>query len=167
MKQAIWLAVSQVVRIYSFMKEIYKELYIGAQSIVFLFVKTESKNYIKESRVFTDLLSNIPKRSPWFSPRFEGTKNMFYISNIKIIFLLFFFLFSFLYYFVLPRVSCLHGSQSFYSVIILFLCFARLILAFHSFHNSLYQSILPCFLSSFFSLQIALHFYWLLSRLIS
>ena len=30
------------------------------------------------SRVFTDLLSKSPKRSPPFSPGYEGTQNMFY-----------------------------------------------------------------------------------------
>ena len=33
------------------------------------------------SRVFTDLLTNSPKRSPRFSPGFEGTENMFYFLN--------------------------------------------------------------------------------------
>ena len=33
------------------------------------------------SRVFTDLLSNSPKRSPRFSPSYEGTENMFYFLN--------------------------------------------------------------------------------------
>ena len=33
------------------------------------------------SRVFTDLLSNSPKRSPLFSPGYEGTENMFYFLN--------------------------------------------------------------------------------------
>ena len=35
------------------------------------------------SWVFTDLLSNSPKRSPWFSPGYEGTENMFYFSNVN------------------------------------------------------------------------------------
>ena len=30
----------------------------------------------------TDLLSNSPKRSPQFSPGYEGTENMFYFLNI-------------------------------------------------------------------------------------
>ena len=30
------------------------------------------------SRAFTDLLSNSPKRSPRFSPAYEGKDNMFY-----------------------------------------------------------------------------------------
>ena len=33
------------------------------------------------SRVFTDLLSNSPKRSPRFLPGYEGTENMFYFLN--------------------------------------------------------------------------------------
>ena len=33
------------------------------------------------SRVFTDLLSNFPKRSPRLSPGYEGTGNMFYFLN--------------------------------------------------------------------------------------
>ena len=33
------------------------------------------------SRVFTDLLSNSPKHSPWFSPGYECTENMFYFLN--------------------------------------------------------------------------------------
>ena len=40
-----WLCL-QVVRIYSFMKEI--KVYIRASYIVFLFVKTENNNFIKE-----------------------------------------------------------------------------------------------------------------------
>ena len=76
--------------------------YTGALYIVFLFVKTENNNFIKEIRhvvrasiacrkprqslwelsnrwkpstdqVFTDLLSNSPKRSPRLSPGYEGT----------------------------------------------------------------------------------------------
>ena len=39
------------------------------------------------SRVFTDLHSNSPKRSPRFSPGYEGRENMFYFLNIKIIIL--------------------------------------------------------------------------------
>ena len=100
----------QVVRIYSFKKEI--EVYIYTSYIVFLFVKMKN-NFIKEikhvsrvfiagwkprqsfwelsnrwklptvSRVFTDLLSNSPKGSPWFSPSYEGTENMFYFFNQK------------------------------------------------------------------------------------
>ena len=38
------------------------------------------------SRVFTDLLSNSPKRSPRFSPGYEGTENMFYFFYKIIIF---------------------------------------------------------------------------------
>ena len=98
----------QVVRIYSFMREI--KVYIWALYIIFLF-KTENNNFIKEikhvlrasiawwkplqslwqfsskwkpsttSRVFTDLLSNSPKRLPWFSPEYEGTENMFCFLN--------------------------------------------------------------------------------------
>ena len=33
-------------------------------------------------QVKTDLLSNSPKRSPRFSPGYEGTENMFYFLNI-------------------------------------------------------------------------------------
>ena len=32
-------------------------------------------------QVFTDLLSNSVKRSPRFSPGYEGTENMFYFLN--------------------------------------------------------------------------------------
>ena len=35
------------------------------------------------SRVFTDLLSNSPKRSPRFSPGYEGTENMFYFLSTE------------------------------------------------------------------------------------
>ena len=76
----------------------------GSSYIVFLFVKTENDNFIKEikhvvrasiaywkprqslrefssrwksSTVFTDLLSNFPQRLPRFSPGYEGTENMF------------------------------------------------------------------------------------------
>ena len=38
------------------------------------------------SRVFTDLLSNSPKRLPRFSPGCEGTENMFYFFYKIIIF---------------------------------------------------------------------------------
>ena len=66
------------------------EFTLRASYTVFLFVKTEN-NFIKEikhvvrafiastaSRVFTDLLSNSPKRLPRFSPGSESTENMFY-----------------------------------------------------------------------------------------
>ena len=33
------------------------------------------------SRVFTDLLSKSPKRSPRFSPGYEGTEKMFYFLS--------------------------------------------------------------------------------------
>ena len=50
--------------------------------IVFLFVKTEkfSSKWKSStaSQVFTDLLSNSPKRSPRFLPGYKGTENMFY-----------------------------------------------------------------------------------------
>ena len=96
----------QVVRIYSFMKEI--KVYIRASYISFLFVKTENNNFIKEikhvlrafiawwkprhslwefstaSQVFTDLLSNSPKRSPRFSPGYKGTENIFNFLNITL-----------------------------------------------------------------------------------
>ena len=39
-------------------------------------------------QVFTDLLSNFPKRSPWFSPAYEGTENMFYFFKYGAIFTL-------------------------------------------------------------------------------
>ena len=88
------------------MKEI--KVYIRALYIVFLFVKTENNNFIKEIkyvlrafiawwktgqslwefssswkpstalRVFTDLYWNSPKRSPWFSPGCKGMENMSY-----------------------------------------------------------------------------------------
>ena len=86
----------QVVRlIYSFMK-VFK-LHIRATYIVFLFVKTENNTFIKicknsragensRLRIFTDLLSKSPKRSPRFPPGYEGTENMFYLS-IKFIFM--------------------------------------------------------------------------------
>ena len=93
----------QVVRIYSFISL--------ALYIVFQFVKTEDKKFYKRSktcyqclyslvktsakfvgfleqvkhstasRVFTDLLSNSPKRSPLFSPGYESMENMFYFLN--------------------------------------------------------------------------------------
>ena len=37
------------------------------------------------SQVFTDLLSNSPKRSPRFSPGYEGKENMFYFLNEAIV----------------------------------------------------------------------------------
>ena len=83
---------------------------------VFLFIKTENDNFLEEmkqvihafiawwkppqslwefssrwkpttaSRVFTNLLSNSPKRSPWFSPGYESTENMFYfLINVLVI----------------------------------------------------------------------------------
>ena len=96
----------QVVRSYTFMKEI--NVYIRALHIVFLFVKTENYDFIREikhvirsfiawwkprqslwefssrwkpstaSWAFTDLLSNSPKRAPRFSPGYEGTENFFF-----------------------------------------------------------------------------------------
>ena len=84
------------------------EFTVHASYIAFLLFKTENNNFIKEikhvvrasiacrkpqqslwefssswkfstaSRVFTDLLSNSPKRSPRFSAGYEGTENMFY-----------------------------------------------------------------------------------------
>ena len=95
MTWAIWLAISKLHSIYRL-------------SVV----KSENNNFIKEikyfllafiawwkprqslwkflsrwkpstgSRVFTDLFSNSPKGSPRFSPRYEGTENMFYFLNI-------------------------------------------------------------------------------------
>ena len=88
------------------------EFTVYASYIVFLFVDNENNDFIKEirdvvpasiaywkprqslwefssrwkpsigSRVFTDLLSNSPKRSPPFSPGYEGTENMFYFLNL-------------------------------------------------------------------------------------
>ena len=99
----------QVVKIYSFMKEI--KVYIRASYIGFLFVKIEnnSKKEIKHvlcafitwwktrqslwkfssrwkpltaSRVFTDLLSNSSNRSPRFSPGYvEGTEIIYFLSD--------------------------------------------------------------------------------------
>ena len=85
---------------------------LRASYILFLFVETENSNFIKEIkhvvrasiawwrprqslwefssrwkpstafRVFTDQLSNSPKRSPRFSPGYEeGTEYMFYFLN--------------------------------------------------------------------------------------
>ena len=98
----------QVMRIYSFMEEI--KVYIHDLYIVFLFVKTENK-FIKEikhvlcafitwwktlqslwellrrwkpltvSRVFTDLLSNSSKRSPWFSPGYESREHVLFLNE--------------------------------------------------------------------------------------
>ena len=94
----------QVVRIYSYMKEI--KLDTCAMYVVFFFVKTEN-NFIKKqiihvlrgfivkvcensragenpaSRVFNDLLSNSPKRSPRFSPGYEATENKLYFLHEK------------------------------------------------------------------------------------
>ena len=79
----------QVVRIHSLMKEI--KVYIPALYIVFLFVKMETNNFIKEikhvlcafiaSIASPDLLSNSPKHLPQFSPAYESMKKMFYFSN--------------------------------------------------------------------------------------
>ena len=96
MAWAMWLTASEL-----------WEFIVSASYIVFLFVKTKN-NFIKEikhvfrafiacwkprqslwefssrwkhstaSRVITDLLSNSPKRTPWFSAGYEGTKKMFY-----------------------------------------------------------------------------------------
>ena len=71
----------KVIRIYSFMKEIKvypRASYISSFSllrrkIIILFPCI----YSLASRVFTDLLLNSPKRSPQFSPGYEGTENMF------------------------------------------------------------------------------------------
>ena len=73
----------QVVRIYSFMKEI--KLYIRTLYIVFLFFKTENIIILQKttSRVFTDLLSNSPKHSSQFSPGYEGMDTMYYLVNTK------------------------------------------------------------------------------------
>ena len=48
MTWAVLIGCLQVVRSYNFMKEI--KVYIRASSIVFLFVKTENHNFIKESK---------------------------------------------------------------------------------------------------------------------
>ena len=83
-------------------------IYLHALYIIFLFVNNENNNFLKEikhvvcasiacwkpwqsllefssrwkpltaSWVSTDLLSNPPKRSPRFSPDYEGMENMFY-----------------------------------------------------------------------------------------
>ena len=37
-----------------------------------------------ESRIFTDLLSNSPKRSPRFSSGYEGTEKMFYFLTVQV-----------------------------------------------------------------------------------
>ena len=96
------------------MKE--KELHNHALYIVFLFLKSENNHFIKEiksvisafivwwkpwqslrefssgwkistvSQVFTDLLSNSPKRSPRFSRGYEGTERLVYILNINLMF---------------------------------------------------------------------------------
>ena len=94
MTSAIWLTVSELC-----------EFTVRASYIVFLFVKTENNNFIKEirhvvrafvacwkprqslgefstaSRCFTDLFSNSPNLSPRFSLDYEGTENMFYFLN--------------------------------------------------------------------------------------
>ena len=100
MTWAQWLAVSKL-----------KEFTKRTSYIVFLFVRAENNNFIKvikhvvrasiacwkprqslwefssrwkpstASQIFTDLLSNSPKRSPRFSPGYEGTENMFYFLN--------------------------------------------------------------------------------------
>ena len=96
MAWAMWFDCLRVVRIYS-------KRFVH----VFLFVNNENNNFIKEikhvvrssiacwkprqslwefssrwkpstaSRVFTDLFSNSPKRSPRFLPHFEGTETCF------------------------------------------------------------------------------------------
>ena len=100
MAWTIWLTVSEL-----------WEFTVRALYIVFLFVNNENNNFIIEikhvvrtsiawwkplqsrwkfssrwkpstmSRVLTDLHSNSPKRSPWFSPGYEGTENMFYLLS--------------------------------------------------------------------------------------
>ena len=95
----------QVVRIYSFMKEI--KVYIRASYIVFLFVNNENNNFIKEikhvvhafitcwksrqclwefsswwkpstaSQVFTELLSNSPKLLPRFHQAMKAWRTCF------------------------------------------------------------------------------------------
>ena len=88
----IWLTVSEI-----------WEFTVRTSYIVFLFVKTENDNFIKEikhvvrasiacwkprqsstaSRVFTDLLSNSPKRSPQFSSGYEGTeKHVLFLNSL-------------------------------------------------------------------------------------
>ena len=67
-----------------------KELvFIRASYIVFLFVKTKNSSIIREIKPRQacyywragDLLSNSPKRSPRFSPGYEGTENVFNFLN--------------------------------------------------------------------------------------
>ena len=38
-------------------------------------------SFLFTSRVFTDQLSNSPKRLPWFLPGYEGMENMFYFLS--------------------------------------------------------------------------------------
>ena len=45
----------------------------------------EQVKTLTASRVFTDLLSNSPKRSTPFSPGHEGTENMFYFLSSIIV----------------------------------------------------------------------------------
>ena len=81
----------QVVRIYSFTKEI--KFYTRASYIVFLFVKSEN-NFIKQIKyVLRDFIawwksrqslwefSNSPKRFPRFSPGYEGTEKGYFFSQ--------------------------------------------------------------------------------------
>ena len=107
----MWVLIGLQVCFYSAMKHENDvsnvvEFTVRASYIVFLFVKTENDNFTKlrvfitwwkprqslwefssrwkpsiASRAFTDLLSNSPKRSPWFSPGYEGTENMFYFLD--------------------------------------------------------------------------------------
>ena len=42
-----------------------------------LSVAAEIQHFSTAPQVFTDLLSNSPKRSPRFSPGYEGSENMF------------------------------------------------------------------------------------------
>ena len=102
MTWAMWLTFSEL-----------WEFTVHASCIVCLLVKTENNDFIKElndvvlasiacwkrwqslwefssrwkpsiaSWVFTDLLSNSPKRLHWFSPSYEGMENMFYFLSMK------------------------------------------------------------------------------------
>ena len=57
------------------------------------------------SCVFTNLLLNSPKCSPWFSPGYEGTENMFYFLIVNMLFIFINLLCIFINMLMLPQQS--------------------------------------------------------------
>ena len=58
-------------------------------SVLHSLLKTSAKSVrileqVKTLEVFTDLLSNSPKRSPRFSPGYEGTETCFFFPSLNV-----------------------------------------------------------------------------------